>query len=82
MQQVWGNSGDIYEQAVVKTVAAFAEGVGILMPAFCTLPQAFAPLMGTLVSLYLTHVKELGESPDMELLGPVVAKFEEIKGKG
>jgi tetratricopeptide (TPR) repeat protein len=61
-------------------VAAFAEGMRALGPAFTRLPQAFAPLMAGLVSEYVTHVKELGESPDMELLAPILAKFEEIKG--
>ena len=61
-------------------VEAFAEGVRTLAPAFEQLPEAFARLMGALVSEYLTHVKELGESPDMDLLAPIVAKFEEIKG--
>jgi tetratricopeptide (TPR) repeat protein len=65
-----------------EAVAAFAESVRTLAPAFSRLPQAFAPLMRALVSDYLTHVKELGESPDMELLGPVLAKLEEIKGSG
>lgn len=36
--------------------------------------------MGDLVSDYLSHVKELGEAPDMELLGPILPKLEEIKG--
>jgi hypothetical protein len=63
-------------------VEAFADGVRTLTPAFCRLPEAFAPLMGALVSHYLTHVKELGEHPDTELLAPVIAKFEEIKDKG
>ncbi len=61
-------------------VAAFVEGVRALSPAFTRLPRAFAPLMGALVSHYLTHIKELGESPDMELLAPILAKLEEIKG--
>ena len=58
---------------------AFAEGVRVLTPAFCKLPRAFAPLMGSLVSDYLSHVKELGETPDSELLGPILPKFEELK---
>ena len=65
-----------------EAVDAFAEGVRTLAPAFCRLPQAFAPLMGALVSDYLRHVKELGESPDMDLLAPITAKFEEMKDKG
>jgi tetratricopeptide (TPR) repeat protein len=63
-------------------IAAFAEGVRALAPAFRRLPEAFAPVMGALVSHYLTHVKELGESPDMELLAPILAKLEEITGSG
>jgi hypothetical protein len=63
-------------------VAAFAEGMRALSPAFARLPRAFAPLMVALVSDYATHVKELGESPDMELLAPILAKLEEIKGSG
>ena len=61
-------------------VEAFADGVRTLAPAFLRLPHAFASLMAALVSEYLTHVKELGESPDTDLLAPIVAKFEEIKG--
>jgi hypothetical protein len=53
-----------------------------LPSAFSRLPQAFAPLMEFLVSRYLTHVKEAGESPDAELLAPILAKFEEIKNNG
>jgi tetratricopeptide (TPR) repeat protein len=63
-------------------VAAFAEGVRALAPAFSRLPQAFASLMIALVSDYQTHVKELGETPDMELLAPILAKLEETKGSG
>jgi tetratricopeptide (TPR) repeat protein len=62
-----------------EAVGIFAEGVHTLAGKFYELPRAFAPLMRTLVSLYLTHVKELGESPDMELLAPILAKLEEIK---
>jgi hypothetical protein len=62
-----------------EAVGAFAEGVRTLAPAFLRLPQAFAPLMPALVSHYLTHVKELGESPDMELLSPIMVKLEELK---
>ena len=61
-------------------VEAFADGMRTLAPAFQQFPPAFASLMGALVSDYLTHVKELGERADMELLAPIVAKFEEIKG--
>jgi tetratricopeptide (TPR) repeat protein len=61
-------------------VTAFGEGVRALAPPFTRLPQAFAPLMAGLVSEYVTHVKELGESLDMELLAPILAKLEEIKG--
>ncbi len=68
--------------APTYAVAAFAEGARVLAPAFSSLPEAYAPLMGTLVSLYLTHTKELGESPDVELLTPILAKLEEIKGSG
>jgi hypothetical protein len=62
-----------------EAVAAFAEAVRILAPAFMGLPQGFAPLMGALVSEYMTHVTELGESLDTEMLAPILPKFEEIK---
>ena len=38
--------------------------------------------MTALVSDYLTHTKEAGETPDMELLGPIQAKLEEIDHSG
>jgi tetratricopeptide (TPR) repeat protein len=62
-----------------EAVEAFAEGVRTLQPAFSKLPHAFGPLMVTLVGLYLEHAKELGEAPDMDMLGPIVAKLEEDK---
>ncbi|MHC4357022.1 MAG: tetratricopeptide repeat protein, partial [Planctomycetota bacterium] len=62
-----------------EAVEAFREGVEVLKPAFLALPGAFTELMGKLVSVYLSGAKELGEMPDMELLGPIVARFEEMK---
>ncbi len=62
-----------------EAVVTFAEGVRTLSGMFFGLPQAFAPLMTALVSLYLTHVKGLGESPDTELLAPILTKPEETK---
>ncbi|MBN2593666.1 MAG: hypothetical protein JXA81_09185 [Sedimentisphaerales bacterium] len=62
-------------------VEAFREGVQILKPAFLKLPSAFAQLMGALLSEYISHAKELGETTDMEMLAPIIAKFEEIKDK-
>ncbi|MEN6337701.1 MAG: tetratricopeptide repeat protein [Phycisphaerales bacterium] len=62
-----------------EAVEAFAAGVRALSSPFSRLPAAFAPLMRSLVSDYLKHLEELGESADMELLGPILAKFEEMK---
>jgi tetratricopeptide (TPR) repeat protein len=62
-----------------EAVEAFAAGVRALSSPFSRLPVAFAPLMRSLVSHYLRHLEELGESADMGLLGPILAKFEEMK---
>ncbi len=61
---------------------AFVNGIRTLAPAFNALPQAFAMLMDTLVSEYLTHAKKADETPDMDLLGPIQAKLEEIDNSG
>ncbi len=63
-----------------EAVDVFGEGVHTLSPAFWKLPKVFAQLMAMLVSGYVTQAKEAGETPDIKLLAPIVAKFEEIKG--
>ena len=62
-------------------LAAFAEGIGALRPAFLVLPTAFAGLMRALAREYITLATEHGEEPDGELLAPIIAKFEELSGE-
>jgi hypothetical protein len=60
---------------------AFADGVRTLKPAFLAHTEAFAPLMGALARDYIMLSTEVGEAPDMELLAPILARFEEMRGK-
>lgn len=52
--------------------ACFAEGIGVLTPAFLALPEAHQPLIAVLVEEYQRLSAELGEAPDAALLGPVL----------
>jgi len=46
-----------------------------------SLDEVPARRMGSLVTDYVTLSRELGEEPDAELLGPIVAQFEKMQGE-
>jgi tetratricopeptide (TPR) repeat protein len=59
--------------------AAFSEGIRALLPAFLRLPAAYGGLMSALVRDYLSLAAQLGEAPDKDLLGPIVAAFQQME---
>ena len=53
-----------------------------LAPFFERLPGAFTPLMGDLVRGYAATCRELGLTPDAEMLGPIMAMLGKLGGEG
>ena len=62
-----------------EALAAFAGGIEHLTPLFQRIPQAFAPLMRSLVALYTGQCEKLEREPDAELLGPVEEVFQKLQ---
>ena len=76
-----GALGSIYAAGSdnLKARESFERGVRILAPYFLQMPRAFAQLMGNLAGEYLKACEASGGEPDMELLGPVAEKFQELQ---
>ncbi|MBF0394756.1 MAG: tetratricopeptide repeat protein, partial [Alphaproteobacteria bacterium] len=55
-----------------EAIAAFAEGIACLRPAFERLPQAHGGLMGVLVELYRQACQAHGREPDPGMLAPIL----------
>jgi tetratricopeptide (TPR) repeat protein len=53
------------------------EAVKTLCPAFVEQPAAFGHWMGPMVRQYLERSEQLGQSPDMDLLAPIIAAMQE-----
>ena len=54
-------------------LAANVDAIRTLSPSFVEQPAALGHLMVPMVQQYLQRSERLGQTPDMELLGPVVA---------
>jgi hypothetical protein len=55
------------------------EAIETLSGAFTRLPQGHALLMGTIVGDYWERCEKLGQEPDMVLLAPIIAIFEQLQ---
>jgi tetratricopeptide (TPR) repeat protein len=64
-----------------EALEAIVEAAGTLSGFFLAQPRAFAPSMELMVKDYLELAEELGREPDEGLIGPLVAKLEEMKGE-
>ncbi|AXS42091.1 hypothetical protein D1F64_21425 [Breoghania sp. L-A4] len=64
---------------IVGAREAIAEAIGLLMPLFLDAPQAFIQWMAMHLQRYLELSQELDIEPDMELIGPAVAVFQELQ---
>jgi tetratricopeptide (TPR) repeat protein len=62
--------------------ASFREGIELLTPQFQAVPAAFAPLMAGLVRDYLRVAGKLGCEPDLNLVAPVLERFQSLKETG
>ena len=60
---------------------SFREGIEVLREQFLRLPQAYAQSMALLVQEYLRVCEATSNEPDMELLAPILAKFQEMQGE-
>ena len=59
--------------------AALVEGIRSLQPQFTRLPEAFGPLMGSLVRDYREASRTDGAEPDLALLTPVVEILQRLE---
>jgi tetratricopeptide (TPR) repeat protein len=55
------------------------EALAILIPYFLRIPQTFANLMKVIVRNYRRRCEEATVQPDMDLLKPIGAKFQELE---
>ncbi|NMD20757.1 MAG: hypothetical protein GYA76_10915 [Verrucomicrobia bacterium] len=62
-----------------EAAAALAEGIDALQSQFARLPEAFAPLMETLVQLYQEAAQTAGIEPDETLLKHVKEVFDRLE---
>jgi tetratricopeptide (TPR) repeat protein len=58
---------------------SFADGIRALTPLFQKTPAAHAQLMENLCREYREAVKQAGQPPDMALIAPVLAVFEQLE---
>ena len=57
----------------------YARGIQLLNSPFQSSPRAFSDLMRNLIRDYLKSCKVLGVGPDMDLLGPIEQKLQELE---
>jgi hypothetical protein len=69
---------DMSSEALTATI----EAIRTLSPAFIQYPAAFGHWMGPMVTQYQQLSERLGQSPDMELLGPVLSILQDRGGSG
>jgi len=68
----------LLEERPAEAMEPLAEAIRLLTPFFSRLPQAHAPLMQGLCSVYLQAAQSANLAPDNALLGPVAAIFEKL----
>jgi tetratricopeptide (TPR) repeat protein len=61
---------------------SITEAIAILRPLFLSLPQAVGNWMDMHLRNYIEIAKELGQEPDMELLGPIIAVLQKSNAGG
>ena len=73
--------GDLYGNTAAPdpAIASLAEAVQILAPIFLRIPQAVVGIMAGIAQSYVARCEAAGREPDVELLFPVRAIFEQLQ---
>ena len=64
---------------LAEAITSFAEAVRTLTPTFVRYPSAIAQLMMQMLGAYLQLCEAAHVEPNVELLAPVIAVFEQLK---
>ena len=62
-------------------LAANTEAIATLTDQFVRMPPAFARLMGAMAQKYIERCEKLGREPDLALLSPMIAVFEQMRAQ-
>ena len=65
-----------------QALICYEGSLRLLTPPFLQLPQAHAPLMQTIVGVYLRTLQTAGQEPDMELLTPIIEQLQRLEDAG
>ena len=68
---------DSFEAALLSV----SEALVLLLPFFRALPAAFSGLARAMSSDYIVYIERLGREPDIEIVGPYLSYFDQLKKK-